>query len=122
MVGYKQEWHRKWYSNPKNRAKRLAYQKAYAKRIGPIVRAKQQAAWALKRWLATRGWTLKDLRRMRAAGCAICHRKHIKLEMDHDHKTGKARGLLCHGCNTRLGWIESPRFAAAQKYLQKFRL
>ena len=42
--------------------------------------------------------------------CAIC-KKHEnefkrKLDTDHDHKTGKIRGILCFTCNTNLGIYE----------------
>ena len=35
--------------------------------------------------------------------CKICSKNFSRLCVDHDHKSGKVRGLLCHHCNTMLG-------------------
>jgi hypothetical protein len=40
--------------------------------------------------------------------CLICN-KQRKLAVDHDHITGKVRGLLCRQCNSRLGWFENQK-------------
>ncbi len=39
-------------------------------------------------------------------GCAICGKRprpDISLHIDHDHKTGRIRSLLCFTCNNGLG-------------------
>jgi len=41
-----------------------------------------------------------------AGCCAICGREtpgRTSFDVDHDHATGKLRGLLCHQCNMMLG-------------------
>lgn len=41
--------------------------------------------------------------------CAICNETngdHTRLFIDHDHNTGKVRGLLCHTCNAGLGMFK----------------
>jgi len=56
--------------------------------------------------------------------CKICkvHQSELtkKLHVDHDHKTGKIRGLLCHNCNLAIGRLkENPEIiAAALEYVR----
>ena len=56
--------------------------------------------------------------------CAICnrHRDEFKrnLSVDHDHKTGKVRSLLCIICNTNVGVVED-KLEMILKYLNKYR-
>lgn len=40
--------------------------------------------------------------------CAIC-RSPDKLHVDHCHRTGKVRGLLCFRCNSTLGKVEESK-------------
>lgn len=49
--------------------------------------------------------------------CAICHlppEDGQRLHVDHNHITGKVRGLLCRHCNVGLGYFkEDPRLMSA---------
>ena len=52
-----------------------------------------------------------DMLRNQGEVCAICDTnkpggKFKYFHVDHDHKTGEIRGLLCCGCNHKLGWFE----------------
>lgn len=40
--------------------------------------------------------------------CKICGQPQLTqwLAVDHDHKTGRVRGLLCSRCNLAVGWFE----------------
>lgn len=57
-------------------------------------------------------------------GCAICNEPSIKraMNIDHDHKSGKVRGLLCDKCNLSLGHIEKEGFLEkALQYLSQYK-
>ncbi len=63
--------------------------------------------------------------------CAVCHKPETSFEpktgtrkslaIDHCHKSGKIRGLLCWHCNSALGKVEDsiPRLKAMIAYLRK---
>lgn len=62
--------------------------------------------------------------------CAICGKQEKagnqyqevkRLAVDHCHKTGNIRGLLCTNCNTRLATLEDEVYVkSAMKYLAKY--
>jgi len=61
--------------------------------------------------------------------CAICKNgrpdvagKKTMFHVDHDHTTGKIRGLLCHNCNVALGLMKDSPYLLrkAAEYLDSF--
>ena len=79
----------------------------------------QRTRWSLK----TRyGLTPADVDAMRArqgGGCGICGGPMARECVDHDHATGRVRGLLCHPCNIKLHAIDKwPHRDAAFRYLR----
>lgn len=77
-----------------------------------------------KNRLRVYGITIKQYEEMlkRQGGCcAICggiNENGRRLAVDHDHETGKNRGLLCDKCNLAIGLFgDIARLASAIKYL-----
>jgi hypothetical protein len=55
--------------------------------------------------------------------CAICHEVDIdrRLSVDHNHVTGKVRGLLCRKCNTAITYLRDrpDLLIAAADYIRR---
>lgn len=90
----------------------------------------QKRAEARKSKLRTYGvtpaWYHEQLERQNGV-CAICE-KHLPsgkygkyMHVDHNHTTGKARGVICNGCNTGIAWLEKTEWRQrAEAYLKSY--
>src|SRR5262245_23913824 len=60
--------------------------------------------------------------RTRSRPCELCGQRAKKMCIDHDGPAGKFdgtyRGVLCHQCNVRLGWLMR-RWTAIERYLSR---
>lgn len=86
---------------------------------------------SLKRKHADKKWLEKyeELRKTQESKCKICNKvtslgtlsNSVKLHIDHCHKTGKLRGLLCGNCNVGLGHFKDniQLLSNAIKYLEE---
>lgn len=95
---------RKYYKN--NRQKIYERKKNKWKKH-PIKRKRYQQEKHLKYKFNLTLKEYKILIEKQKGKCLICNKKPKnkikKLSIDHDHKTGKIRGLLCHNCNVIIG-------------------
>lgn len=96
-----------------------------------IENPERQAVLSEKHAMARYGITVEDYQRMLGAQggvCAICGSDDPKMRkgarqrfcVDHDHETGRVRGLLCMPCNTALGGFrdDPERLRKAVTYLE----
>lgn len=105
----RKHYNKQYYATPEQREKQNAYHRDWS--------AKQGAEYHYDRQLRyTFGITIQDYYRMledQGGKCATCHitdpaeaRITAKFfNVDHDHRTGQIRGLLCDNCNKVLGLV-----------------
>lgn len=119
-----------WREEHGGRKKDDERQKEYVKTHKPSFMAKRtKADYHLRQ---TFGITLEDYDQMldeQNGVCAICGKPETstsrygnvkRLSVDHDHKTGKIRSLLCDICNKNLGVYENGK-EQFEDYLRSFK-
>lgn len=84
----------------------------------------QQRAWRIKKSYGVTTDQYNHMMVMQSDRCAICltdeKPRYGYWHIDHDHQTGKVRGLLCEHCNHGLGKFsdDADNMRAAIKYLE----
>jgi hypothetical protein len=83
----------------------------------------RERAWERRYGIARQDY--ENLLEKQGDSCAICkttnvgRKGHTHFHVDHDHLTGKVRGLLCDLCNRGLGYFKDDAYMLrkAAKYL-----
>jgi hypothetical protein len=113
----------------KDLEKRKAYDKARhkaryrTKKNGPPVGYNKDVntAWHRKKRYGITAEQYKELLDKQHGACGICGGvpENHTLCVDHCHRTGRIRGLLCRPCNTAIGLLEDDpmKVGAALRYL-----
>lgn len=117
------EYHRTYNASEKGRAAAKRYRES----------EKGQTAYLNGWYRRGFGITLAEYDKLyeeQSGVCAICREPETtlsrtggtvrRLAVDHDHKTGRVRGLLCHRCNVFLERLEQDGWLrGAQQYLAR---
>ena len=126
---YHKEYYKKnkWKLTPEQREEKAKYQHEWYLKNKKRVSKRARKFKLSKFYNMSIGDYNKMLKKQNGV-CAICGKlenwKHqngtvCQLSIDHNHKTGKVRGLLCKECNQRLGAYEKYKEVFI-KYLSEF--
>ena len=112
--------HREWYQ--RNKASQLQYQREHRKQNREHYKLRDFAKQLRLKYKITPE-QYQELLLRQGGKCAICKQTWIRrLSVDHDHKTGRIRSLLCNNCNTAIGLLkDDPELCyAAGTYLMRY--
>jgi hypothetical protein len=99
------EYGRERYANPEAFKRRQMNRELYKER-----RKDSTRKWYLKSTYGISQEKYLEMLESNNSSCWICNeKKDYYLHVDHDHSTGKIRGLLCHGCNNALGLLKDSK-------------
>lgn len=114
---------RKWRKVNKKHCK--VYRKQYTEKNKEHILKQRRERWYIRRYgISTDDYN--ELLKAQNGLCAICNLpgngKYKKLHVDHCHKTGKLRSLLCVNCNRGLGYFQDnpALLSKASLYISKF--
>ena len=82
------EWHHKYHKNWRKHNARLVRNTNYKRKFGITID------------------DFDEILKKQGGACALCGKHEWngkRISVDHDHNSGKVRGLLCNRCNTALG-------------------
>ena len=120
-VVYNQMYAKEWRQQAENRIRDSAYRKKYRADPTKVERIRELGRKSNRR--QKYGLTEEAYEALLEAHdyqCAICFGTEV-LCVDHDHETGKVRGILCSRCNSGIGMLRDSLLLVqkASEYLEK---
>ena len=126
MINYHTKKTREWRLKLENREKEKQGQVIYRQKNKELIK-KRNRIGRIKRTYGISIGEYNDIFKKQNKKCLICEIKlpngfALNKHIDHDHKTGKVRGILCTKCNTILGMANDNEeiLLSAVSYLKSF--